>query len=155
MWRDLAYWQDGLTVYDAGTVDAAIVTEETEVRPVVNGIPKSRGYIAEQVTSTFSVLKFVDQTTDFTLTIPAGYKVDDVTMYNKTAAACQLSFGTTATGTQIYAGFAIASSETITMTINRMVSPVSDTTVYIHHAGAGDTWNGCTVNFYITMRKLI
>lgn len=63
---------------------------------------------------------------------------------NTTANVAQLSGGTTAGGTDLFAGEAIAANGVTLIVLD--YSPTVITPLYLHHAGDGDTWNGASLN---------
>ena len=154
MWRDEANWVDS-GVWDEGNEPVSVMNLDDY--PITKATQKPGGVRADLQRLWDRVVNIVsyDNTTDFTISIPAGYRVEGVIIENKTASACQLSFGTTSGGIEIYGGFSIGSSELIEMTINKTFSMSSSTTIYVNSDNLGDTWNSCTINFYVTLKKLI
>lgn len=90
-----------------------------------------------------------------TLTVPAGYAVRDIFVYNTTANAVTggLRIGTTNGGTEVTVALAVAASAfTNTVPVIRMFSATAAQTLYIQAVVA---WNSSSLDITIILDRAI
>ena len=95
----------------------------------------------------------------FVSLLPGNYRFNSVVFVNHFDLWAQLSMGVTPGGVECFGnqGMDPTSSATkgiTTITVNKTFSLTTPTTLYLHHAGLGDTWNGTTFDIEFIFDKL-
>jgi hypothetical protein len=85
--------------------------------------------------------------------IPAGYILEEMIFDETAGKTAQLSAGTSANGTNIFSQAGITEGALTVIKVDKAYSKTTAKTIYIHHSGDGDTWNGATITVYAILRK--
>jgi len=100
----------------------------------------------------------LDVTDDYTWSgvIPSGWMVEYLVFEESTGNSGQLSCGTSSGATNVMRSEAITGGGiTVISNLTQRISSMSSAiTLYINHAGDGDTWNGMNLTVYCVMRKI-
>lgn len=87
--------------------------------------------------------------------IPKGYLIEYMIFDETAGHSAQLSAGTSVGEDNVFDSEAITGGALTVININKVFSKTENTTVYINHAGDGDTWNGASVNVWASLRKFV
>lgn len=90
--------------------------------------------------------------TDWIGAVPAGYMLESITFVNSTANAATLDLGTTSGAEDIFEQQIIQASGITTVIINKVLSMLVRTSLYLNDDGAG-TWNSSSLTAILHMRR--
>ncbi len=97
-------------------------------------------------------------TSNSTITIPAGFYIQDILFFNNTANSVTggIRVGTTDTGTDVCVAVAVAGNAILSVTdaalLKKYFSPTVDTILYVQAVVA---WNSANLNIYFVLRRIV
>jgi hypothetical protein len=145
--NDSGIWVDGIQIFDDSSLDL-------NYNQTLNATPARKAGI--NIVSTVSRALLLGVTVDSTMDsiIPPGYLIKYVIVNNAGSLPAQLSAGSVAGGNDIFSSEPIRESGITVIKPEQAFSFTDFTSIYFNHAGDSDTWNGQTLDFYLTLEKI-
>jgi hypothetical protein len=101
--------------------------------------------------------EWIDKDTEWLSLVPAGMLLQYIIVENATTNEPQLSIGTDSGLLNIAENVPINAqgiTKPTTITFGKVLDTTYDTSIYIHHAGDGDTWDGATIRLTFVWRSV-
>lgn len=150
-WTDEATWDDTLVWDDTDTMESVSAVETTasaNAPPAVDTME----LIRRSVPAKLAVMGGLTADSEITDLLPDNIYLDKIIIAEGAGNSGQLSCGTSAGGFEIFTSESVLASDKIPINVNRII-PVGSS-IFLHDAGTGDTWNSMTVTIYFLYWEL-